>query len=514
MKQTRYRLTQLKLRLDESPNVIPRKISQKFSKGDMRVSDVEIIRRSVDARKKSDIKQVFTVDFSCDRRLNLPEAPDMSYKEVPSGTEKLAKRPVIVGFGPCGMFAGLILAERGYKPVIVERGYDMDSRIKVVNQFWERGILDLECNVQYGEGGAGTCSDGKRTSGIKDPRKRKVLEEFVMAGARDDILYVQRPHIGTDILRPVVQNVRQKIVNMGGTVMFNARMNRLITDEGRVTGLVVQQDYQLKHLMTDNLILAIGHSSRDTMESLLESGFEMGQKPLSIGVRIEHPQQLVDEAQYGSEAGNPYLPHAVYNLAYHCKNGRGVYTFCMCPGGEVIVASSETGGVVTNGMSYRQRNSGTANSALLVDVHLSDFGGGGELAGVNFQRKYERIAFKNGGGNYKAPKCTWADFRDGTPAGQLVIECLPRFAVDAIREAMPELGRKLHGFDADDAVMTAVETRSSSPVRMIRDENMESNIKGIFPGGEGAGYAGGIMSSAVDGIKLAENIIRQYAPME
>ncbi len=514
MKVKRYRLAQLKLRLDESPNVIARKICHKYSRGDMQVTDIKIVRRSVDARRKSDIRQVFTVDFTTDRTLDLPEAPEEFYREVPSGSEELEHRPIVVGFGPCGMFAALILAERGYRPIVMERGYDMDTRIKVVNDFWDKGILDPECNVQFGEGGAGTFSDGKLSSGIKDDRKRKVLEELVMAGANEDILYVQKPHIGTDILRSVVMNIRRKIENLGGKVLFDARMNHLMVEDGQITGIVTQKGYQLRHWKTENLILAIGHSSRDTLENLVNDNLAMGMKPLSIGVRIEHPQQMVDEAQYGKEAGNPNLPHAVYNLAHHCKSGRGVYTFCMCPGGHVIVAASETGGVVTNGMSYRQRNSGTANSAVLVDVHTDDFGAGNVLAGVEFQRKYERTAFRNGGGEYKAPSCTWAQFRDGAPEAQAVLECLPGFAVDSIREAIPEFGKKLKGFDRDDAVITAVETRSSSPVRMIRDEHFESNIKGVFPGGEGAGHAGGIMSSAVDGIRIAEEIIQRYKPFE
>lgn len=514
MRTNRYRLSQLKLDVKESPNNIPKIIARKFGKGDMIVTDVEIIRRSIDARRKSNIKQVFTVDFSTDKVLDLPEPKQEKYQEVPSGTEKLAKRPIVVGFGPCGMFAALTLAYRGYRPIVLERGYDMDSRIKEVQRFWKKGILNPECNVQFGEGGAGTFSDGKLTTGIKDPRIRIVLEELVKAGAEEQILYVAKPHIGTDMLRYIVRNLRYEVEKYGGEIWFDARVNRIHVEDGHVTGVVVQQGYQLKHIETDNIILAIGHSSRDTLQSLKETGVPMEQKPFSIGVRIEHPQQMVDESQYGNEAGNPYLPHASYKLAHHCENGRGVYTFCMCPGGEVIVASSETGHVVTNGMSYRQRNSGTANSGLLVDVKPADFGSDDVLAGVEFQERYEKLAFVNGGGNYKAPSTTWADFRDNTEAAQPVIGCLPEYAVTAIREAMPKLGRKLKGFDADDAVMTAVETRSSSPVRILRDEHCESEVRGLFPGGEGAGYAGGIMSSAVDGIRIAEEIIRRYAPME
>ena len=514
MSKNRYRLTQLKLTLDESTADIPKKISHKMQISEGDISDVEITRCSIDARHKNDIRKVFSVDFSTDRKLDLPEAPVETYQEVPSGSDELKHRPMVIGFGPCGMFAALLLAERGYQPIVVERGYDMETRIKEVERFWAKGVLNPECNVQFGEGGAGTFSDGKLTTGIKDDRKRKVLEEFVEAGAPEDILYMQKPHIGTDVLREVVVNIRKKIESLGGQVIFDARMNHLMLKDGHVTGAVTQKGYQLRYMHADVMVLAIGHSSRDTLESLVDDNMAMGLKPLSIGVRIEHPQEMVDRAQYGEMAGNPALPPAVYNLAHHCRNGRGVYTFCMCPGGEVVVASSETGGVVTNGMSNRNRDSGTANSAVLVDVHPEDFIGGGILAGVDFQRKYERIAFRNGGGKYKAPTCTWAQFRDGAPEAQAVLECLPGFAIDAIREAMPEFGRKLRGFDSDDAVITAVESRSSSPIRMIRDEHYESNIRGLFPGGEGAGHAGGIMSSAVDGLRIAEEIISRYQPLE
>ncbi len=512
MKENRYRLSNIKLALDESSNSIPEKITKMYRDRGMMVTDVDIVKASIDARRKGSIKQVFTVDFSTNRILDLPAPPEGSYREPDSGTEVLRERPVIVGFGPCGMFAALMLAKRGYKPIVLERGYDIDKRIKVVNEFWQRGKLDGECNVQFGEGGAGTFSDGKLTTGIKDERKKIVLREFVGAGANEDILYNSKPHIGTDVLRYMVRNIRHRVEKLGGEVRFDARVNRIIVEEGRIRGVVIQQGYQLKQIHTDTVVLAIGHSSRDTLESLVGSGVEMEQKPFSIGVRIEHPQEVVDRAQYGDDAGDPNLPHAVYNLAHHCKDGRGVYTFCMCPGGEVVVASSEADMVVTNGMSYRNRASGTANSGLLVDVRTEDFRSSHVLAGVEFQRKYEKKAFQEGGSSYRAPSTTWGEFKNGSEAAKPVTASLPSFAVKAIKEAVPEMGKKLKGFDADSAVLTAVETRSSSPVRILRDENMESNIKGLFPSGEGAGYAGGIMSSAVDGIKTAEEIIKRYAP--
>jgi uncharacterized FAD-dependent dehydrogenase len=514
MKVIRYRMSQIKLKIDESINVIPKRIVKKYGYEGMRVFDVTIVKESIDARKKNDIKKVYTIDFSTNMKLDLPEAPEKIYAEVPSGTEQLKHRPVIVGFGPCGMFCGLILAARGYRPIIVERGYAMEDRIREVQEFWRRGILNPECNVQFGEGGAGTFSDGKLTTGIKDPRVQKVLEEFVMAGADPDIMYKQKPHIGTDVLRHVVMNIRYKIERLGGEIKFDARMNHLNVADGAVSGIMIQKGYQLISMDTDNVVLAIGHSSRDTLRSLVETGVDMEQKPFSIGVRVEHPQEMVDKAQYGASAGNEYLPHAIYKLAHHCRDGRGVYTFCMCPGGEVIVASSETGCVVTNGMSYHSRNSGTANSGLLVDVRTSDFGSDSPLAGVEFQEKYERIAFANGGGNYHAPKTTWGEFRDDKDSAKPVIECLPEFAVSAIREAMPELGKKMKGFDDDEAVFTAVETRSSSPVRICRGKDHMGSFKGLYPAGEGAGYAGGIVSSACDGIRVAEEIIRRYAPLD
>ena len=514
MKINRYRLKEVKLALDESPNVIPELICKKYGEKNMSVMDMKIIRESIDARKKTDIRKVYTVDFSTDRKLDLHEAPSYNYIKVPSGTEKMEHRPIVVGFGPCGMFCALELASRGYKPIVIERGYAMDDRIREVQKFWRKGVLNPECNVQFGEGGAGTFSDGKLTTGIKDPRVQRVLEEFVSAGADERILYQQKPHIGTDVIRQVVVNIRYKIESLGGVIKFDARMNHLILEEGMVKGLMVQSGSQLYKLEADDIVLAIGHSSRDTLRRLKESGLQMKQKPFSIGVRAEHPQELIDRSQYGEVAGNQYLPHATYQLAHHCENGRGVYTFCMCPGGEVIVASSEPGCVVTNGMSNHARNSGVANSGVLVDVRPDDFGSDDVLAGVEFQEKYERIAYKNGGGKYHAPKTTWGEFRDGTPESQKVTECLPEFAVDAIKEAMPEFGKRIKGFDADDTVFTAVEARSSSPVRIERGDGMVSNIKGLYPGGEGAGYAGGITSSACDGIKIAEELIRKYAPFE
>ena len=518
----RYRIHQVKLSLQESTADLPKKILKKLGNRDYILTDVEIVKESIDARDKKDIKKVYSIDFSvvtrqrprdyihirCGGKTGVEEAPNMTYIEVPCGDRELNHRPVIIGFGPCGMFAGLTLARRGLKPLIIERGAEIEQRVQDVEKFWEEGILNPESNVQFGEGGAGTFSDGKLTTGIKDPRIRRVLSDFVRAGADPDILYKQRAHIGTDVLRTVVKNIREEIIRLGGEVRFNTRFVEVKTKNKCVKSAVVVKDGKEEEIFTEDVVLAIGHSARDTFRYLAGRGIKMQQKPFSIGVRIEHPQKLIDRAQYGDGASQ--LPPADYKLSHHCANGRGVYTFCMCPGGQVVVASSQEGGVVTNGMSNRARDSGTANSGLLVDVRCEDFGSPSPLAGIEFQEKYEKLAFALGGGTYRAPKTTWAEFRDDEDTAAAVIGSLPDFAVESIREAMPHLGRKLTGFDDDSAVLTAVETRSSSPVRFARNENMEGTFGGFYPAGEGTGYAGGIMSAACDGIKVAEKIIGKY----
>lgn len=521
MNNNLYRIHQIKIGMNETKGDIPKKIIKKIGNRNLILTDVEIIKESIDARDKSDIKFVYSVDFRAVTRQNprqfvtipknkkngLEDAPDMTYKDVREGDIPMKHRPVIVGFGPCGMFAGLIMARRGYKPIILERGNAIEQRVKDVERFWEEGILNTESNVQFGEGGAGTFSDGKLTTGIKDARIRKVLTEFVKAGANEDILYKQKPHIGTDVLRTVVKHIREDIIANGGEVRFGAKFIELKTKGNAVCGVVYEQDGQRIELETEDVIIAIGHSSRDTFRYLYDKGVKMTQKPFSIGVRIEHPQSIIDQSQYGDTKG---LPPAEYKLSHRCENGRGVYTFCMCPGGEVVIASSQEGGVVTNGMSYRNRDSGTANSALLVDVRCEDFGSPHPLAGVEFQEKYERLAFEQGGRTYKAPQTTWGQFRDNAEEAQPVVNSMPAFAAEAMREAMPYLGRKIKGFDADDAKMTAVETRSSSPVRFPRNEGLEGTFNGLYPAGEGTGHAGGITSAACDGIRVAEKIIEKY----
>lgn len=515
----RYRINQIKLNMDEGHDSLDRAICRKLKKKNLKIHDIEIIRESVDARRKPDIKLVYTLDFTCDSRLPLEEVECMSYEPF---TEEQAeayrkanengisgKRPVIAGFGPCGIFAALILAEAGLKPVVIERGERVDDRIRTVQRFWNGGEIDTESNVQFGEGGAGTFSDGKLTTGIRDIRIRRVLEEFVAAGADSSILYKQKPHIGTDRLQGIVRKLRCKIEKLGGEIFFDTRLEGInVSEDNCLKGIHIRRrnadnSNETEYLETDTLILAIGHSARDTFSMLYDSGLKMEQKPFSIGVRIEHPQEMIDRAQYGDPSLAERLGAADYKLNYRCSSGRGVYTFCMCPGGEVINASSETGTAVTNGMSFSGRDSGTANSGLLADVRTTDFDSDHPLAGVEFQRKYERLAYEQGRGSL--PKSTYGSFR--TDACDPVRNSLPEFAADAIIEAMPHLGRKLKGFDSDDAVMTAVETRSSSPVRIMRNENGESSVVGIYPAGEGPGYAGGIMSAAVDGIKTAEKII-------
>lgn len=510
----RYRINQIKINISEildindesvKSGLIIREIKRRFSRKKFKIADLEIIRESIDARHKPDIRLVYTADFSSDARLPLDKAPMERY-EFPVPAKSGSARPVIAGFGPCGMFAALMLAEAGMRPIVIERGASVDERVKDVERFWTSGVLDPESNVQFGEGGAGTFSDGKLTTGIKDIRIRKVLEEFVEAGADRSILYRHKPHIGTDRLRIVVKNIREKIESYGGEIRFHTKLAGfdVSEDTGKLKGIYTEnKEGRREYTPAGSLILAVGHSARDTFEMLYNEKIGFEQKPFSIGVRIEHPQHMIDKAQYGDSSLAGKLGAADYKLNHRCEDGRGVYTFCMCPGGMVINASSEKDTAVTNGMSNSMRDSGTANSGLLVDVRTEDFGSDHPLAGVEFQRKYEHLSYVNGGGTL--PVTRFADFRENRDDK---VRCsIPDFASEAIIEAMPYLGKKLEGFDDDNAVMTAAETRSSSPVRILRDKDHCCNISGIYPAGEGAGYAGGIMSAAVDGIKTAEKIV-------
>ncbi|MCL1809822.1 MAG: NAD(FAD)-utilizing dehydrogenase [Clostridiales bacterium] len=505
-----YRIHEIKLRPGEDKGSIPDKIKEKL-KTKAEIKSYKIAKESVDARDKGDILFVYSVDFDIGAEFpNLQKAPDLQYAYPAPGTGQMKGRPVVAGFGPCGMFAALILSELGYAPLVLERGKQVEERVKDVERFWSDGILDEESNVQFGEGGAGAFSDGKLTTGIKDPRVGKVLEELVLAGAGGDILYKQHPHVGTDVLRGVVKNIRKKILENGGELMFQTRLDGIALHGGRLAAVKASGTGGSFEIETENLVLAVGHSARDTIRALSKTGVLMEQKPFSIGIRIEHLQAAINEAQYGRNAVKG-LPPAEYKLAHRCRDGRGVYTFCMCPGGEVIAASSQQGFLVTNGMSNRARDGKYANSAVLVDVRVSDFEPGDPLSGIAFQEKYESAAFWMAGGRYQPPSSTLGELMGGTKAAQPVINSLPGFAVSGIREAMPVFSKKLKGFDNQDAVVYAVESRSSSPVRIRRDESLQCNIAGVYPCGEGAGYSGGIMSAAVDGIKAAEEIVRKFA---
>lgn len=522
------RISELKLPVGTEEDLLWKKAAKVLSVPVEQITELWIFKRSLDARKKEDIHYVYVVDVSVKKEKALlaniknkkvSKTPDLSY-HFPEGSCRMEKRPVVAGFGPAGMFAALLLAQMGLRPIVLERGGDVDSRKAAVERFWRDGVLNMENNVQFGEGGAGTFSDGKLTTRIKDPRCRKVLEELVAAGAPEEILYETKAHIGTDLLRDVVKNIRKEIERLGGEVRFFSKVTGLETANGRIEAVTINEEERLE---TDALVLALGHSARDTFQMLYDNGFSMEQKPFAMGVRIEHPQTMINMAQYGVAAKD--LPEADYRLTYTTEKGRGVYTFCMCPGGYVVAAASEEGRLAVNGMSEHARDGKNANSALLVQVFPEDFGDSHPLAGVEFQRRLEEKAFQAGGGGYCAPIQTVGDFLRGdkTPLGKVLptyrpgtaaasMEYIfPKFMIEALREALPAMGRKLKGFDRSDAVLTAVESRSSSPVRILRDARGESrNIKGVYPAGEGAGYAGGIVSAATDGVRVAEQIFLNH----
>lgn len=500
------------------------------------VLGVVVVRRAVDARRKQNIIFVYTLDVKVAgkeieivKRAASPDvkiAPQADVFMPTLGTGKMRHRPVIVGFGPAGMIAGLVLAQYGYAPLIVERGACVEERQAAIRRFEETGQLDVRTNIQFGEGGAGTFSDGKLTTRVNDSQMRTILEMFVKAGAPEEILYVNKPHIGTDKLCTMVKNIREEIKRLGGDVRFGAQVTDIQIADGRVAAVEVNGEETIE---TSVVLLGIGHSARDTYRMLHQKGFAMEAKPFAIGVRIEHPQEMIDRAQYGESAGHPALGAADYALVYHDKtNGRTAYSFCMCPGGQVVGATSLEGGVVTNGMSVFARDSGIANSALVVNVDPSDCGDG-ILAGADFQDKWEREAYRVGGSNYHAPCQTVGDFLNGTQDTPFLAEpsyrpgvvraeltdCLPAFVTDTLRHALPEFGRKIRGFDHEGAVMTGIETRTSAPVRIRRRDDLQSeNVNGLYPMGEGAGYAGGIMSAALDGLHTAEKIMAEYSPLD
>ena len=526
------RLTELKLPLDHPPEALRAAILARLKLPDAALLDVRVHKRGYDARRKHALLLVYTVDVAVRDEAallkkfrndpHLATAPDMDYRFVGRAPATLSERPLVVGFGPCGIFAALVLAQMGFKPIVLERGKAVRERTQDTWGLWRKHVLDPESNVQFGEGGAGTFSDGKLYSQIKDPRHlgRKVLTEFVKAGAPEEILYVSKPHIGTFRLVSMVEAMRREIEALGGEVRFSQRVTDLLIKDGRVAGVRLADG---ETLASRHVVLALGHSARDTFEMLHARGVFMEAKPFSVGFRIEHPQSLIDRARLGPNAGNPLLGAADYKLVHHAKNGRTVYSFCMCPGGTVVAATSEPGRVVTNGMSQYSRNERNANAGIVVGITPADYPDG-VLGGIALQRELESRAFELGGGNYDAPAQRVGDFLAGRASTQLgsvepsykpgvrpadLSGALPGYAIDAIREALPAFDRQIKGFAMDDAVLTGVETRTSSPVRITRGDDFQSvNVKGLYPAGEGAGYAGGILSAGVDGIKVAEAVAR------
>jgi uncharacterized FAD-dependent dehydrogenase len=541
------RLTELRLPLAHIEPELRAAVLARLGIGEAALRNLSIYRRGYDARKKSAIVLVYTIDCEVDDEAavlaahsadpHLRPAPDMTYRFVARAPADGVRppRPIIVGFGPCGLFAALVLAQMGFRPLVLERGKAVRERTKDTWGLWRRGVLDPESNVQFGEGGAGTFSDGKLWSQISDPRHltRKVLDEFVKAGAPEEILYVAKPHIGTFRLVGVVEKMRATIEGLGGEIRFGHRLVDLKIEGGGLRAVTIASAAHPggEALAAQHVVLALGHSARDTFEMLHARGVHIEAKPFSIGLRIEHPQSLIDRARFGPNAGHPLLGAADYRLVHHASNGRSVYSFCMCPGGTVVAATSQAGCVVTNGMSQYSRNERNANAGIVVGITPQDYRQDGRtdgpvhpLDGIAFQRHWESRAYELGGGGYRAPAQLIGDFLEGrasrllgdvlpsyqpgvllTDLGASGTAALPDYALEAIREALPVFDRQIEGFARSDAVMTGVETRTSSPLRLTRDRDRQSlNVRGLYPAGEGAGYAGGIMSAAVDGIETAE----------
>jgi len=526
------RISEIRLPIEHAAAALPAAVAARLGVELADIRSLSIFRRSHDARKNSALAFIYSVDVALadeaavlarlagDRHLQ--PTPDMLYRFVGRAPAALAERPLVVGFGPAGIFAALILAQSGFRPIVLERGKAVRERTQDTWGLWRRKQLDPESNVQFGEGGAGTFSDGKLYSQIRDPRHygRKVLEEFVKAGAPAEILHVSKPHIGTFRLVGMVERMRHEIESLGGEVRFQQRVSGLLIEDGRLRGVTTADGSEVP---AAHVILALGHSARDTFSMLDAAGVRMEAKPFSIGFRIEHPQSLIDRARLGPHAGHPLLGAADYKLVHHCRNGRSVYSFCMCPGGTVVAATSEAGRVVTNGMSQYSRNERNANAGIVVGITPSDYPGG-PLAGIELQRQLEARAFELGGGSYEAPAQLVGDFLAGRPSTRLgavtpsyqpgvrltdLASALPDYAIAAIREALPAFDRQIRGFAMADAVLTGVETRTSSPLRITRGDDCQSiNLVGLYPAGEGAGYAGGILSAAIDGIRVAEAVTR------
>lgn len=521
-------LSNIILGLDDGRKELELQVSKKLKLKLDSIKNIKIFKQSIDARKKPGIRLVYSISCEVKDSIRIPASTDIKILETPQedllvpGERQISGRPLIIGTGPAGIFCGLLLAQNGYKPIIIDRGGNVDERTKKVQSYWEQGELDADTNVQFGEGGAGTFSDGKLTTRINDPRCDKVLQEYHNFGAPDEILYKAKPHIGTDILKTVVSNIRMEIERLGGIVLFNTKAVDLNIRDGKVCGVLTDSS---SNIDTNVVVLAIGHSARDTFEMLYNKGVPFQQKPFSIGVRLEHPQSVINTAQYGAASGHPVLGAADYQL--FCKqNDRTVYSFCMCPGGIVVASASEQNSIVTNGMSEYKRDRENANSALVVSVGPSDFGTAYPLGGIEFQRKWEHLAYKIGGSNNSAPIQRLEDFIDnrfgkvgsvkpsytgGTHCAD-INECLPQYVTDSMKQSIAFFDRKLNGFGMKDALLTGVETRTSSPVRIPRNEALECiGVAGLYPAGEGAGYAGGIVSAAVDGIKIAQQIIKTFA---